>query len=324
VAPLVFVWLGNSFPVWGRLALTLSRSFSGLPIVLLSNRALGNIAESDEQYFIEDFYKKPDAWDARAQTFDPNFRDGFWLKTTERFFVLEQFIRKHAIRSLFHAELDNWVFDLTGLDTRLDCLGHGLFCPRDSLHRGIASVIYINDATALTELNEYAVNNSLFEKNDMTILGHLLATSNRFFSLSTENAFQNLDLIAWDRILPKDSEGIFDAAAIGQFLFGIDPRNGPALLFNGFENENRGYDLWRLNYRLNEKNRTFTLSSRDERQSLNLFNIHVHSKLFGQLTNHKRLSNILNKINLNKRSLMHIDLMQNRIMRGVRSRLLAR
>ena len=176
----------------------------------------------------------------------------------------------------------------------------------------------------MAQLNRLALDNTLIEKNDMTLLGHLLATSDLFFSLCTENAFQDLDSIAWKRVSAEVSHGIFDAAAIGQFLFGIDPRNGSILLTNGYENENKGCDLWRLQYSLKDKSNTFELTHPETGKSVNLFNIHVHSKLFKQLSNENRLSRILDRVNQGKKTLMNIDLMQNRIVRGIRSRLIAR
>lgn len=323
MTPLVFVWLGNCFPTWGRTALSLSTSYSGSKTILITNRAAGPITEAIEQYFVEDFYKAPSNWKQANQTLDQNFRDGFWLKTTERFFVLEQFMETYNFKSLFHAELDNWVFNIAGLDSRLNNFGSGFFCPRDSLKRGIASLIYVNHSDSLNQLNRLALDNSLVEKNDMTLLGHLLETSNQFFSLSTEIVFQDLDSFSWERVSAEVSHGIFDAAAIGQFLFGIDPRNGSIFLTNGFENENKGCNLWQLQYRLKRKNKTFELINPETGQSVNLFNIHVHSKLFRQVANESRLLRILDRVNQGKKTLMNIDPMQNRIVRGIRSRIFA-
>ncbi len=321
MAPLVFIWLGSSFPHWGRQSLTLSKLLSGLEVVVISNKAAGLIVEADTQYFIEDFYCAPDAWKCSVQTFDSKYRDGFWIKTTERFFVLEQFATKYAIKSLFHAELDNLVFDISGLASRLDQLGSGLFCPRDSVNRGIASLIYINNCQALTELNAFAVDNHLVEKNDMMLLGYLLNHSSQFFSLPTESNLQDQQPGNWDALSPFASNGIFDAAAIGQFLFGIDPRYGSMVLLNGFENENKGCNLWQLTYDLSIDDRAFTVRNRNNGIVFNLFNVHVHSKLFNLLINSRKLQRILTRINCGKKSIVNVDLMQNRICRGLKARL---
>ncbi len=321
MAKLVFVWMGSKLPSWGKTALQLSKDLSGAEVVLISNRIAGQCSEVDAQYFIEDFYQAPKFWLEAEQSFDVKFRDGFWVKTTERFFVLEQFIKAYSIDSLFHAEIDNLIFNIDGLSEKLDKIGRGIFCPRDSLSRGIASLIYINDHLALSELNKFSANNKLAEKNDMNLLGSLLNSSEKFFSLPTEHLIQNAHSVNWKSISPDDSEGIFDAAALGQFLFGIDPRNGGVLLFNGFENENKGCDLWQLDYNINIRDRSFTIKDRLTNRTFNLFNIHVHSKLFGQLKNQKRFNSILKRINHGKTTLMNIDLMQNRIFRSIKARL---
>ena len=319
MAPLVFVWLGSRFPCWGHQALSLARSLSGLKVVLICNKSLGAIDDTDEQYFVEDFYEPPSAWHNAKHTFSTKFRNGFWLKTTERFFVLDQFIRKYKIPSLFHAELDNLIFDISSLGSSLDLLGSGFFCPRDAITRGIASLIYINDHNALIELNQFALNNNLTEKNDMTVLGHLLTNSDRFFSLPTENAFQ--ESTPWSKINPIQCHGIFDAAALGQFLFGIDPRNGPIRMYNGVQNENRGCDLWRLNYLVDVDKNNCMVTNQIDNQSFKLFNLHIHSKLFSQLTDSRRLDKILTRIHNGQTTLMNFDLMQNRVFRSIKYRL---
>lgn len=322
MTPLIFVWLGKNLPDWGKIALTFAKTLSGSTVILITNRSAGVVSEVDDQYFVEDFYQTPVDWGHTSQMLDSNFREGFWLKTTERFFVLEQFMEFYGIKSAFHAELDNWIFDLSGLATKLDRSGSGLFCPRDSIDRGIASLIYVNDISALRTLTQCSLKNSLIVKNDMAVIGYLLSSSTQFFSLCTENAFQPAGSIAWNTVGVDASGGIFDAASIGQFLFGIDPRNGSILMSNGFKNEEIGFELWQLRYELDFRERTFTVTNPINHQRYNLFNIHVHSKLFSQLADHGRLHRILNRINHGKKTLMSIDLTQSRIAKGLRSRLI--
>jgi hypothetical protein len=319
---LVFIWLGNSFPDWGQKAIQLSKRFSKAKIVLITGAEVKYVDGADEHYYIEDFYIPPDSWELAKKNIDTKFRDGFWFKTTERFFVLEQFMKNYSVNSIFHAELDNLVFNISNLGPELDKIGSGVFCPRDSEDRGIASLIYINDVDALSELILLAQNNSLVDKNDMALLGYLLKSSSHFFSLSTEIAFAKQPSDNWNPIAAAKTNGIFDAAAIGQFLFGIDPRNASILLFNGFENENAGFDLWKLNYEFDLNNESFRVTCPQTSTAHNLYNIHVHSKLFHQLSNEKRVKEIINRINNKKKTLMSFDILQNFFYRGIKSRII--
>lgn len=88
MTPLIFVWLGKNLPDWGKIALTFAKTLSGSTVILITNRSAGVVSEVDDQYFVEDFYQTPVDWGHTSQMLDSNFREGFWLKTTERFFVL--------------------------------------------------------------------------------------------------------------------------------------------------------------------------------------------------------------------------------------------
>ena len=305
--PLVYVWIGKHFPEWARLALKLTNLNSGLVTILLSSKSIGSIKEVNQQYFLEDFYIPPKKISKDFEEKRSEFRDGFWLKTTERFFVLQQFINKYSLNSIFHAELDNLIFDISNLNYKLDSIGEGFFCPRDSLDRGIASLVYINQPDSLTELTEMYIRNTLEHQNDMLLIGSLFKKSNNFHSLPTENAFEKNREKKWKAISTDDTGGIFDAASIGQFLFGIDPRNCNTPLFNGYENENRGFNLWDLKFINIIENNRFQIIENKSNTKLNLYNIHVHSKLFNIISNQLKLSNIIESINSGKKTFMSLN-----------------
>jgi hypothetical protein len=310
---LVYIWIGKKLPSWAQLSLRLANRTSGLDVILLCNRSVGKVKGIPRQYYLEDFYIQPLA----INTLKDNrayFRAGFWIKTIERFFVLQQFLNTYQAGNIFHAELDNIVFNLSELGKKLDFEGSGLFCPRDSPDRGIASLIYINDHSSLVEFNNLALDKLETNCNDMDLLGILLSSSTRFYSLATEANFNlNTKSLPWRYIPEKAAGGIFDAAAIGQFLFGIDPRNCNWILYNGFENENKGCDLWSLKYQIDIKNGLASVGREDGSDFVNLYNIHIHSKLFKQTLRDGRISKILNKIHNKKKTLMSFNLSLNNL-----------
>jgi hypothetical protein len=305
--PLVYVWIGSSLPAWARMALKLSNLNSGVVTILISSKSIGSVPEVSEQIFLEDFYTPPKNISHEFDDMSLAFRDGFWIKTTERFFVLQQFMEEYSMKAIFHAELDNLIFDISDLSKKLDSVGVGFFCPRDSIDRGIASLVYINQVTSLKEMTDVFMKNKPGYQNDMLLLGDLLKNSNNFYSLPTENKLEVNKKELWETVNHTDLGGIFDAASIGQFLFGIDPRNSNTLLFNGFENENKGCDLWNLKFINCLERRTFQIKDNASSTRLNLYNIHIHSKLFNILSNPHKLSHVLENINSGKKTLMTLN-----------------
>lgn len=319
--PLVFVWLGPKAPSWMPIALGLNKQSCGAKTILISSRSLGKIDCVDEQIYLEEFYETPKKLNVLLATSHPRFRQGFWIKTSERFFVLEQYMRKFSCAALFHAELDNFVFNLSDLSSRLDSFGMGFFCPRDSVNRGIASLVYINHLDALSEMLRVCTEGEISFENDMRLLGHMLQASSQFFSLPTENAFVTDRPVQWLSVSPPALGGIFDAAAMGQFLFGIDPKNGGILLFNFFENENKGCDLNKLRFTLSFDDYRLVATDFESQQSFNVYNLHVHSKQFSLIASRTRLSQLLAKANGGSRSLISVSPTQNRLFKSIRARL---
>lgn len=289
----------------------MNQNLCGIDTILISNSAAGRILGFKHQIFLEDFYVARAVLNVRLAGLNPRFRGGFWGKTTERFFVLKQFMDKFSLSACFHAEIDNLIFDLSNLAASLNNVGRGFFCPRDAINRGIASLVYINDKEGLNELLSLATDKGHSLDNDMYLLGHLLQTSATFFSLPTENLFAEQESASWTSVNSASLAGIFDAAAIGQFLFGIDPRNTGPLLFNRFENENFGYDLKALTYEINLPEKSFAVIRKTDGLRVNLYNLHIHSKLFNQLSDPKRLTQIMNCANKGHKTLMTLNLHNN-------------
>jgi hypothetical protein len=303
---LVYVWLGSVLPKWAQRSMEFSTKSSDVKTVLLSSREIGPIEGVDRQYFLEDFYTSVEINDEKLKNINL-YRDGFWLKTIERYFVLLQYMNKKNVGSLFHAELDNIVFSIGELGKRLDLIGKGFFLPTDSDTRGIGSLIYINDKDALEKLCKHYILNKSFIPNDMVLLGEMCQKYNNFFRLPTEKVISEISV--------KDDEdsyssvgGIFDAAAIGQYILGVDPRNINTSLFNKFINENASINFDNITFNFNELSKKFTLIHKGNKNKYNLYNIHLHCKLIDVFANNKKFNKILNRLNNNKKTLISFNI----------------
>lgn len=295
--PLIFIWIGNELPKWAKISLELSSKFSKTPIILISSKKVGTVNGIRAHIYTEDFYKRDDQLFANIDPLKSKFWDGFWIKTTERFFVLEQYMKKSGIASAFHAELDNLVFDLTGLAEKLDSIGSGVFVPQDSPERGIFSLGYINDVSALGEMRELFTSEENFFSNDMELIGAALNRIKKFHALPTEgvlnNKFDFLNCHAIEKV-----GGIFDAASLGQYVFGIDPRILNGVLKNRFINENAGCDLNKLKFTINRSNGYMSVGDIRGNSNVNLYNLHVHSKLFHKLKKFGYFEMVLDRLNM--------------------------
>ena len=286
--PLIFVYLGDDLPDYAVHSLKFAVNNSGCPVVLLASAT--NVPQFDVSVNvvpINSFYDSLEFQSSRSDSLlDPNFWDGFWLKTTERFFVLREYVTKIRLNRFFHAELDNLVFSLKGISDGLDQVGNGIFIPRDDENRAIASLLYVNDSSVLALLCDFSTQKAV-NFNDMEMLASFLQEHpERAFGLPTSNSMWLEDrgsLKGSFTVVDEQIMGIFDGASFGQWLFGIDPRITGKIVRNRFINEKLRYDPRLLSFRLDLHRHELWVkwSGTDE---IRLHNLHVHSKI------HRRLS----------------------------------
>jgi len=308
---LVYVWIGGKLPSWSKIALKISQKNANLRIILITSEKCEKVNFIFKQYYLEDFYEKPGELFPEGIGFNKKFSNGFWLKTTERFHVLEQFMHSYDYQEIFHAELDNLIFDIGNLGSTLDRLGKGVFVPRDAPNRGIASLIYINNVNSLSKVTSFYSNNpNVIAHNDMEILGSLLANDSEFHSLPTESEYFTKDFNSnGQTIHSHQTAGFFDAASIGQYIFGFDPRNSSNIfMYNCFYNENLHFDFSRVSFELDVDKCVSQMTELESKSSKKLYNIHVHSKLFDLIDNPKTLSRIVERLNNGKRSMLYFNL----------------
>jgi hypothetical protein len=277
VPALVFIHLGPELPAWLPDALAQARIFNrGHIVVAAQKAALAQLTAESldvERVAIEDL-----AVSDRQRAFrelsplDRNFRGGFWTHTTERFFVLEALMAHLGLPSAVHVENDVMLYcDLETLAPKLAALYAGLAVTFDNDQRCVPGFIYVPQTAAIAALNDFIV--EMLEKlratytpeqlrglNDMMLLGHFRT--------------RGVALIDHLPVVPPDYPGalrstaghvasdpscysrhfaelrtVFDAAALGQYLGGIDARNAPNATA-GFVNESCVFDPRKLNVRM--------------------------------------------------------------------------
>ena len=203
-----------------------------------------------------------------------DFRDGFWMLTSMRFFYIYSFMKKYNIENVIHLENDVLVYyNCSVLNDKLN--KKYLYLPFDTFNRNIASIMYIPNHNTFKEILDKYDNN----KNDMENFSRIMKQTdlianfpifiNNSSSTNLENIFvtQNYDTFQY----------IFDGAAIGQYLGGIDPRNKEGNTV-GFINETCVIKYNNYSFIWKEDNIIKKPYIIIDDNTIPIFNLHIHSK----------------------------------------------
>ena len=277
---LIFVHIGPSLPKHALASYSRAASTWNGPVTALVNRSAlpAKSALSFDVKFLEDFYDPKDFQSVSSgQTWGSNFRDGFFRKCLERFFVLHQFAEYSKLDSFFHAESDVLTFDVPQLGISLDALGRGLFVPRDDISRAIGSLVYVNSISILHTFVNFAAHSNQFANEMEALAAFLDAEPDNAHALPTIRQWENPPP-TWKTIDPRDVGAIFDSAGLGQWVAGIDPRNTPFLVRNHFVNEKDLISFFDLELRFSAQNNAMTVRASKDGEAYRVANLHVHSK----------------------------------------------
>jgi len=312
---LVFTWLGSKLPWYTIQSLYLNLRYSCSRIHLVTDEAnITYLLRFHSQLVsqialipIDSFYNQPHNLSAKNYYGDLGYRDGFWLRTFERFYVLDSLLSSRILSTFFHAELDNICFGLDRLQTYLDSLSFSSFFVQDNISRGVLSLTYLKGPTSLSRLLSFLESLPPDHKfNDMHDLGAFLQTHpNGTAALPNESAL--LAKPKWNHIPLSKVHGICDANAIGQYLLGLDYRITRRLT-NLFKNENLFINLHHVNFVLSKHdfntdqhsimNPLPALVYKPTGQVIPIYNIHVHSKSFIWLSSPPLMRILFTLVNL--------------------------
>ena len=217
---------------------------------------------------------------------DMNFRGGFWTFTSMRFFYIYAFMVQYQIENIIHLENDVLVYDnCEKLITKVD--NNFVYIPFDSFNRNIASIMYIPTVCVFKKIldiySPYETDMTNFVKirKETGLIKQFPIFCDEYSSdpeiAFVSNGFNNF-------------EYIFDGAAIGQFIGGIDPRNNPNFYSVGLSPINNDdckigfvnetcvikYDKYHIFWRdIDGFKKPFINVGHKE---IPIFNLHIHSK----------------------------------------------
>jgi hypothetical protein len=216
-----------------------------------------------------------DNYDNIKSTFISTFRNGFWQLTSLRFTVLYQYMKIYDIKNIIHIEndilvyknLDNFIFhDTSKILLTLDCFNRCIpgimFIPNsDILNMCIASF-----DSNMNDMQNWANSYKKFPEQLDTLPIFISTDDTTELTLLTKN-FKHYNLI-------------FDAAAIGQFLGGIDPRNSNVVDTVGFINETCiiDYSKYKFDWVKDDNYDAYKPCIIIDNNKYDVINLHIHSK----------------------------------------------
>lgn len=288
-----FIYTSNRLPKYAIASIKLAKKMSGMKIHLIGNFKFKNQITKLKINFtsIENFYDPKRFEDALKNTrIDKNFRDGFWVKTLERLFILEQFMIKKKIKSIFHSEIDQLLFRTDKLvEAICKTKKKGLFVPFHNKKNAIASVLFVNELSALKSLNQEAGSGTNYLNEMQLIAKWSKKNPKKIFALPTLAT----EIKRRANILPKnlrslsskEIDGIVDAAQLGQWVGGIDPKN--VSIFNTlrtkFVDKPKKWllsysDLKKMKFKqIHDDNNKLFLKFK--KRNYQVYNLHLHSKI---------------------------------------------
>jgi len=301
---IVFIHIGSQIPGYADTALSQAREFNPeCPIILLANKeAIQEFASKSQSrnityVAVESLSQTKDHKRfIKRSTLDKGFREGFWTYTSERFLYLNDYMNQNKSKNVFHMEYDNMLYaDLNALLPIFTGNYKGIAATFDNDQRCIPGFIYFRDRNSMSDLARYFADHVHLGYNDMEMIAHYKVEKGSDYVehlpiIMTEYATTNA-LVSPMGHTGKNPlkyclhyslfQSIFDAAAIGQFLGGIDPRNGPSV--PGFINESCIFNPSALIYvweeDANGRRVPYALYGQSK---CRINNLHIHSKKLNQ------------------------------------------
>jgi hypothetical protein len=209
----------------------------------------------------------------KKSSMNNSFRGGFWRLTSSRFFYIYEFMKKYNVTDVIH--LENDVLLYYNVDELITCVDKNfMYIPFDTYSRNIASIVYIPNS----DIFKFILDRYDFDKNDMENFSTIRKKTNLIKNfpifVKTSNLTDEQQYVSENEdVFPF----VFDAAAIGQYLGGVDPRNQSGNT-RGFINETCviKYDKYSIYLEnVNDMKKPFIVV---EDRKIPIFNLHIHSK----------------------------------------------
>ena len=263
----------NTFQEYILDAIQCLRKFNNHKIVVLTDCVMINIFQERniKVVAVEGFMPSYKEYKAGLTN---TFRDGFWQLALYRFKILQAYMRHHKKQSIIHIENDVLVYkNLSELNLSSS---NKILLTMDSKTRCIPGIMYIPTFEILQTCLDHFKDNL----NDMENWGrcynelpHLVDTLPIF--LPDNNSPELMDITK----NYAQFNCIFDAAAIGQYVGGVDPRNAKGDT-TGFVNETClvNYSKYNIIWKTDATSNMLAPFLQVNSHDVPIVNLHIHCK----------------------------------------------
>ena len=197
-----------------------------------------------------------------------NYRNGFWKNTSKRLFILYEYLKSTDEKNVLHIENDVLLYKKLEPET----FDKQIYVTMDSENRCIPGIIYVPVYSYLEDL----ISNYNYVQNDMVNMANFYKRNKdicRTFPIIKKNKYYSKEKKYFEHY--DKFKGIFDGAAMGQYLGGIDPAipAGKGITI-GFVNETCvvKYNIYKFVW---EEGCPFIII---EGEKICIYNLHIHSK----------------------------------------------
>lgn len=279
--PLIFFYKGEEIPKYASVSMADAVGKWNGPVVFLTDSEAFEAPSGVSVVRFPTFYDESRFLSFRAaSSLDEGFRDGFWLHTAERFYVLHQYCLLFDVQHFVHMELDVILLGSGFSSSFLFDNPPGLLYPSGSRGHAGASIIAVTSLKTLEAFIDFCSENAAIG-DEMALLWKFQRIGRKdVFQLPSHTHFETPVGNETPLVLsPVETRGLFDVQPFGTWLLGQDPRNipkGPQM--NRFFFQGIGSQVLRdLEFRYNPFLRRLSVRSRGGALH-EILCLHVHSK----------------------------------------------
>ena len=261
---LILVHIGDHFPEYMNDCIYQLQKISEISVhVLISHAHTAKIKGNVKIFPLEHIQVGKQRKDFEARS---KLAGGFWKFATMRFFYIYDHMVSQGLSDIFHIENDNLIF-VDFLEALEQFREKSMWCVMDSRIRCIPSFLYFKDTQIVSRLIDTCIQQASNSINDMYALGKF--RNDTIGEVGTlpiiSNYAEPIDLMFYQAA--PDFKFLFDGAAVGQFIGGVDSGTKDT---RGFINETCEFKCNKV-----------TIEWHDKKPFLNgmpLVNLHIHSK----------------------------------------------
>jgi hypothetical protein len=268
--------------------------FGNDKIILISNKFHENLLKNHKLFekiiFIDEnkvIKNKEHIIFLKNTKLDKKFYSEFWIKTTERFFFIENICTSKKLKNIIHIESDNLIYE--NLNKFSISLKKFKILFNVANHRWcVPNIIYFRSYKEIKLLASFIYNKNkfFFLKNNLNDQELCI----QYFEKYKSSQITNFPIISKDINVKNEYKkgnffhknfkifnGIFDPAPIGQFLDGVD--NNIHKIKGSYLNKNSIYDVEKLNIKfIRTKKIKKPYIILENKKKIPVLNLHVHSK----------------------------------------------